>query len=82
MKLITQTHLVPSLKMRTAILLLPFYGFMVWTGQLYLYIYNIKHFRLNRPFPVSEFLFQHLKYQCQFLESGLSSERTKAICAI
>jgi len=42
MKLITQTHLVPSLKMRPAILLLPFYVFMVWTGQLYLYIYGIK----------------------------------------
>jgi len=53
---------------------------MVWTGQLY--IYSIKHFHLNKPFPVSEFLCQLLKYQFQFLERGLSSERTKGICAM
>jgi len=55
MNLITQTHLVPSLKMRTAILLLPFYTVMVWTVQLYLYVYSIKHFHLIKPFPVKEF---------------------------
>jgi len=68
--------------MRTAILLFPFYAFMVWTVQLYLYIYSIKHFHLNKPFPVSEFLYQHLKYQFQFLGRSLPSERTKGICAI
>jgi hypothetical protein len=81
-EVITQTHLVPSLKMKTAILLLPFYTFIVWTGQLYFNIYSIEHFHLNKPFPVSEYLCQHLKYQCQFFECGLSFERTKGICVI